>query len=166
MFPVFTNAAVVMPRVPLAACLFVSFVTSAGCGSDAPPAELIVPTEAVPEVLQRQWSQGNYVFRTAQSWSDAWYASPSLVIPETTPPQIDFSAKVLVGVAAGWGTNGCAGLAIRRAIEQETGILVEYSQSEGTPPPGAGCTAVMVQLVDFAKIPYTTKSVTFIRKDG
>lgn len=164
--PSSSNAKVATSPALLAACLLASLLSSAGCGEGAPSTQADIPTEPVPEVLQRQWPQGDFVFRTAQAWSDAWSAAPSLVIPESMPPQIDFSSKVVIGVDRGWGTSGCAGLSIRRAVEEDTRIVVEYSQSEGTPPPNAGCTAVMVQLVDFAKIPYTNKPVAFVRNDG
>jgi len=88
------------------------------------------------------------------------------MLPEVTAPQIDFSAMVVVGVMAGFGSNGCAGLSILRAVEETTRIRVEYVQSDGTVPPGTACSAELVQLVSFVKLPYSTKPVAFVRKDA
>lgn len=137
------------------------------------PSELSSPSDQVtlevtgiPEAARRNWSQGTFVFRDQATWTAGWTAAPSLIIPEDSLPQVDFSKAVVVGVMAGSGPNGCAGLSIVRAVEESMQIRVEYLQSDGATPAGVACTAMVVPLVSFVKFPYTSKPVVFVRTDA
>lgn len=148
-----------------AATLAAAFVALAACAIGGTAPARSDPPSPVPEVQQRRWKEANYVIRTQEAWSSAWSAAPSLVVPESPPPPVDFAVHMLVGVAAGWGPNGCAGLSIRRVTEEAAAIRVEYAQADGRAPPGVACSAALVQLVGFARVARSAKPVTFVRAD-
>lgn len=137
----------------------------AACAAVGPSAGPAAPANLVAGVEQRRWNQADYVIRTQEAWTAAWSAAPSLVVPQSPPPAVDFTTHMLVGVAAGWGPNGCAGLAIRRVLEGTDEIRVEYTQSDGRAPAGVACSAALVQLVSFAKVARSAKPVKFVRTD-
>jgi hypothetical protein len=149
-----------------AAFFFATIAVLAACASAGGPPRPATPVSVLLEAEQRRWNEGHYVFRTQEAWSTAWSASPALTVPESRPPAVDFAQYMIVGIAAGWGPNGCAGLVIRRATEDATTMFVEYLQSDGRAPPGVACTAALVQLVSFAKVPRSGKPVKFVRIDG
>lgn len=79
-------------------------------------------------------------------------------------PEVDFSIYTVVGVSLGWGSSGCDGLRIAQIREDEFQVRVLYQRV--VPTAGLGCTASLVPLVAFVKIPATAKQVLFAQTDG
>ncbi len=102
-----------------------------------------------------------YSIRTDTEWHNAWQAHEPPTTPSTVRPTIDFSKSMVVGLTLGSGSNGCYGLNIRRVVEEETRLRVEYAVS--TPPVGAGCTQAIVPLTDFVVLERIDKPIAFMR---
>ena len=105
-----------------------------------------------------------YVVRSESEWQAVWTLHEPPTLPVTIRPNIDFDSKMVVGLTLGSGPNGCYGLSIRRAVEEELEIRVDYAQSE--PGPGMFCTQAIVPLTDFVSVSRSDKRVVFVRTDG
>jgi hypothetical protein len=105
------------------------------------------------------WPAQNYVARTEAQWTQIWDQHDPLQWPAPTTPAVDFSAFTVVGLSLGWGPSGCHGLAITRITEEPAQLRVEYRR--WAPQPTDICTASLVPLVAFVKIPATAKPVVF-----
>ena len=71
---------------------------------------------------------------------------------------------MVVGISLGSGSNGCYGLGIRRVVEEEHEIRVEYRYAE--PAEWMLCTMSIVALIDFVEVPKSDKPVYFVRTDA
>ncbi|MBE0548064.1 MAG: hypothetical protein IH627_10515 [Rubrivivax sp.] len=105
--------------------------------------------------------QETYVIRSDSEWQAAWQKHEPQTYPKTERPQVDFSKNMVVGLSQGTGPNGCHGLSIRRVVEDEEEIRVEYIHATGQP--GLACTQATVALTDFVVVSKSEKRATFIR---
>jgi hypothetical protein len=115
----------------------------------------------IPGDFFGEWPVRTYVARTQSEWEQVWAAHTPFVFPPPTIPTVDFSSYTVVGVALGSRPSGCNGMQIVDAKESASEVLVQFR--ELIPPPGAGCTAAIVFLVEFATIPKTSKPVNFVQ---
>jgi hypothetical protein len=102
-----------------------------------------------------------YVIRTDAEWRSAWQAHEPTTEPPTERPAIDFTRNMVLGVTLGSGPNGCHGVSVRRVLEEQARVLVEYTVS--VPPPGVGCIQAIVPLTDFVVVDHIAKPVAFVR---
>lgn len=110
-----------------------------------------------------QQAQKTYVVRTEAQWQSAWQEHDPATLPPTERPRVDFGTSMVVGVTLGTAPNGCHGLSIQRAVEDECEIVVQYVYSE--PPSGSLvlCTQAIVTLTDFVILARSDKPVVFSR---
>jgi len=74
---------------------------------------------------------------------------------------------MVLGITQGSGPSGCYSLLIRRIVEEETELRVEYSLSEPNFEPLIFlCATVMVPLTDFVEVPKSDKPVSFKRTNA
>ena len=115
-----------------------------------------------------------YVLRSDTEFRDAWLThlphNQSATNPPTEPPPppvIDFSQNMVLGLTLGWGPDGCHNLSIRRVVEQEKRVQVEYSVSRGAGAPEMmGCTMAIVPLTAFVIVERVEKPVSFVETEG
>lgn len=122
------------------------------------------PRDVSMERVAAMWATTDlrqiYSIRTETEWHNAWQTHEPPTTPSTVRPTIDFSKRMVVGLTLGSGSNGCYGLAIRRVVEEDDQLRVEYAVS--TPPVGAGCTQAIVPLTDFVVLERIDKPVAFM----
>lgn len=152
----------IRPMILLAAVL------SAACGGSEPyqPREL---SFARIHAFWPAWDRKEtYVVRSDAEWQTVWQLHEPLTLPKTERPAIDFSRSMVLGITQGSGPNGCYGLLIRRVVEEETGLRVEYSLSEplSEPTPTFFCTTSIVPLTAFVEVPKSDKPVSFKRTNA
>ena len=102
-----------------------------------------------------------YTVRSEVEWQRVWLTHEPLTLPKTERPSVDFSKDMVVGLSLGAGSNGCYGMAIRRVIEEQRELRVEYLSS--TPSGLALCTMAIVALTDFVVVTKSDKPVYFVQ---
>lgn len=148
--------------------ILLAAVLSAACGGSEPyqPRELnFARINAFWPALDRKET---YVVRSDAEWQTAWQLHEPLTIPKTERPPIDFSRSMVLGITQGSGLSGCYGLLIRRVVEEETELRVEYSLLEPKfeLTPTFVCTTLLVPLTDFVEVPKSDKPVSFKRTNA
>jgi len=147
--------------------ILLAAVLSAACGGSEPyqPRELnFARIAAFWPALDRKET---YVVRSDAEWQTVWQLHEPLTIPKTERPPIDFSRSMVLGITQGSGPSGCYSLLIRRIVEEETELRVEYSLSEPNFEPLIFlCATVMVPLTDFVEVPKSDKPVSFKRTNA
>lgn len=144
----------------LAAGLLAAPLLLAACGGADPGAVQDIPFTRLQADLQGDWPVATYVVRDPAQWSAAWAQHTPWQVPAPPLPAVDFSRTMLLGVSAGWGANGCMGLAITRVQADAQGLRVEYRHND-PPGPGIACTMALVPLVDFVQVPQSELPVRF-----
>ncbi|MCU0774375.1 MAG: hypothetical protein MUC74_07645 [Ideonella sp.] len=138
-------------------------LAACGGGDDASVDEgRAVPFSRVPaDTGIAVWPSRTYVVRTPGDWSAAWNTQEFLATqwPWPLQPDVDFASVMVVGLSMGTGPNGCHGLRIERVTELADTVRVEYRRTTDTGT--QACTQATVRLVDFVRIPVTTKPVSF-----
>lgn len=135
------------------------------CGGSDPMTPVNLPmarVEAWWPVLDLKQS---YAIRDDAQWQRVWTAHEPQTWPATERPQVDFSKSMVLGLSLGWGPSGCDGMSIRRVIEEQRELRVEYMSSPRTttPPEILVCTTALVPLTDFVVVPRSDKSVYFVQ---
>ena len=133
----------------------------AACGGS----DTFVPREVLATRMQAFWPATNlqqkYTVRSDDEWQRVWLAHEPQTFPKTEQPRVDFSRKMIVGLTEGVGSNGCYGMSIRRVIEEEDQLRVEYISI--VPPPFTICTQAIVALTDFVIVDRFDKRVVFVQ---
>lgn len=141
----------------MGALVVAAFVSSCGGGSDFQPRDLAY--SYVEGDFYGDWPVQVYAARTRPEWIAIWDHHDPLQYPPPDMPEVDFSAYTVAGISLGWGASGCHGMAIDQVREEESQVRVTYRRV--LPGPLMICTASLVPLVAFLKIPATTKPVLF-----
>ena len=115
--------------------------------------------------IQAWWpyvdAKQSYAIRNEADWQRVWLAHEPQTWPTTERPLIDFTKDMVLGLTLGTGSSGCYGMSIRRVIEEERELRVEYLSAT---PSGLGlCTMSIVPLTDFVVVPRSDKSVYFVQ---
>ena len=143
---------------------FMSALMLASCGG----ADRYQPQELPLNHIQALWQNTRlnerYVIRSESEWQSVWALHEPRTIPATQRPSLDFQASMILGLTLGSGSNGCEGVSIRRAVEEEREIRVEYRQNKVDP--SMACTASIVSLTDFVSVPQSDKHVVFVSVDN
>ena len=137
-----------------------AFLCASCGGSDTyQPTELeLVRISAWWPTLDRREA---YVVRSDSEWQAVWQLHEPPTYPRSERPSVDFGRTMVLGITQGSGSNGCYSLAIRRVVEEEAELRVEYRSFE--PNPTFICTLSIVPLTDFVKVPKSDKPVYFMR---
>ena len=75
---------------------------------------------------------------------------------------------MVLGITQGYAPSGCYSLLIRRVVEEETELRVEYSLLEPKfePTPTFSCTTSIEPLTGFVEVPKSDKPVSFKRTNA
>lgn len=155
-------------RLPgLFACLLsATLVACGGGGSEVEPiaAPLTSPSSEIAVLrlagnFYGDWPVQSYVARTESEWSRIWDLHDPMQSPAPERPVVDFSAYTVAGVSLGWAPFGCDWLEIFRITDEPEQVRVEYRRVDASPL--TACTANLVPLVAFVKIPATIKPIVF-----
>jgi len=137
----------------------------AACGGSDTFQAREMPISRITAWWQSTSLNERYVVRSESEWQAVWKLHEPPTLPASIRPSIDFSSTMVVGLTFGSGPNGCYGLSIRRAVEEEFEIRVEYLQAAAGGP-GVLCTQAIVPLTDFVSVPRSDKHVVFVRIHG
>ena len=146
----------------LTAAVVATSLVACGGSNGVQPRE--VPFSRVAAFWATTDLRQTYAIRTEAEWRTAWQAHEPLTTPKTERPAVDFTTSMVLGLTLGSGPNGCHGVAIRRVVEQESRVQVEYSVA--TPAPGVACTQAIVPLTDFVVVERVDKPVAFLQTDA
>lgn len=123
------------------------------------------PREVPTARVQAFWPSTNlrqtYTVRSDDEWKLVWLAHEPTTLPRSERPQVDFSRKMILGLTQGFGPNGCHGLSIRRVVEEEDELRVEYLLVG--PQPFVACTQAFVALTDFVIVDRSDKRIAFVQ---
>lgn len=89
----------------------------------------------------------NLTVRDAKGWSVLWKRLNAGLVEIPPEPWVDFDKKMVLAILAGSGPNGCAGVGVVRASEQDGVLHVEYAHAP-EPGPDTACTLAIKGLVD------------------
>jgi len=142
----------------LVACLTLLMFAACG-GDDSPVPRIEIAVLRLEGNFYGSWPVQSYVARTGSEWSRIWDLHDPLQSPVPARPVVDFASYTVAGVSQGWGPSGCDGLEVPRITDEPEQVRVEYRRLVVSPL--VGCTAALVPLVIFVKIPATTKPVVF-----
>ena len=105
------------------------------------------------------FSQGDYVVKDGQQWSNLWDKVNSINIPQPALPLIDFNNDMVIAVFLGTKRSGGYGIQISEL--RETDNCLEVSVVETAP--GGWVTMALTQPYHLIKTSLTDKEVKFIR---
>ena len=130
------------------------------CGGSDDDREVEISATALDADLYGDWPIGFYALRTEAGWAQLWAAHQRASPYAPARPAVDFQRHTLIGIALGWGPDGCHGLDVSNIVESQAEIRVDYRLSKPSRP-GADCSLGVVALVYFATIPATQKPIRF-----
>ena len=102
------------------------------------------------------------VIRGEQEWAALWSRHASGRRPAPSPPLIDFSAEMVVGLFLGQKSTGGYSVEITRAELDGANLKVFYR--EGSPPPGAIVPQVLTQPYYLVRLPRSEAVPVFIKE--
>ncbi|MRV70878.1 hypothetical protein GJ700_03980 [Duganella sp. FT92W] len=88
----------------------------------------------------------NLTVRDAKGWSEMWKRINANMTELPPEPWVDFSKKMVAVIFAGNASNGCSGVGVVRASEQDGVLHVEYANAP-EPEPGVMCTMAITSPV-------------------
>jgi len=138
-------------------------VSAPGCSSPVSLAQMAIPLTTI--------QKGSYsgvreplqiVIRDQQPWITLWARHSSIENKPSSPPQIDFSAEMVVGLFLGQKSTGGYSVEITRAELDGSNLRLYYR--ERSPTPGAMVTQVLTQPYHLVRLPRHEASPAFYRE--
>ena len=145
-------------RLLLAGLALLMFAACGG-GGDSPVPPIEIAVLRLEGNFYGNWPVQSYVARTDSEWSRIWDLHDPMQSPVPARPVVDFAAYTIAGISQGWGPTGCDGLVILRITDEPEQVRVAYRRL--VVPAFAVCTASLVPLLIFVKIPATAKPIVF-----
>lgn len=102
------------------------------------------------------------VISSQEEWATLWSRHASGRRPAPSPPLIDFSAEMVVGLFLGQKSTGGYSVEITRAELDGANLRVFYR--EGNPPPGAMLTQALTQPYHLVRLSRSESVPVFIKE--
>jgi hypothetical protein len=153
-------------RTSCSAALLCATLLGCGGADEAPPREW--PLSRVQAWWSIQDLKQSYAIRSEADWQRVWQLHRPQTLPEIERPRVDFSRDMVLGLSLGWGPSGCHSISIRRVLEEQHELRVEYLSEPAlsTRPGVLVCTTALVPLTDFVVVMRSDKSVYFVQVDN
>ena len=144
---------------------------STSCLVDACAAQATLPPAPVQMAIPVTTIQkGNFsgirepaqiVVRTQDEWNSLWKRHASIQSPPSSPPSVDFTAEMVVGLFVGEKNTGGYEVEITRAELKDSTVYIYYV--EKSPISGGMAIQALTQPFHLARLPRQDASVVFVK---